>query len=284
MKRATHGLQAALLLLLLAGPVIAGERWQSLPPTPAAIPPAQSGRVLANGASLYYAQYGQGSPVILLHGGLANANYWGWQIDALASSHTVIALDSRGHGRSTLGTRRLSYGQMAQDVIALMERLGLGKTAIVGWSDGAVVGLDLAMRYPERVSKVVAFAANTDPSGLLGGAGRQPAFAAYVRRAPQEYAALSPAPGDYAGFVRQLKTMWGSEPNWTAGTLKTIALPVLVIGADHDEVIKRAHAEYIAATIPGAKLVMLEAVSHFAFLQDPGAFNRAVLGFLDGGE
>jgi pimeloyl-ACP methyl ester carboxylesterase len=105
-------------------------------------------------------------------------------------------------------------------------------------------------------------------------------FEAYIQRANREYAAYSPAPKDYAGFVSRLGRMWGSEPNWTDAQLKSIKTPVLVIGADRDEVIKRQHSEYLAATIPGARLAVLPNTSHFAFLQDPGSFNQAILRFL----
>ena len=94
-----------LILLLSALPISAAERWEVLPSTPAPIHSELSGQANANGISIHYAVYGQGSPVILLHGGLANADYWGNQIKALAPHHTVIVMDSRGHGRSTRDSR-----------------------------------------------------------------------------------------------------------------------------------------------------------------------------------
>ncbi len=90
-----------MLVFWLMPAVAAAQAWQTLPPAPAPIPTARSGHASINGISIYYAVYGQGSPVILLHGGLANADYWGKQIEALAPFHTVIVMDSRGHGRST---------------------------------------------------------------------------------------------------------------------------------------------------------------------------------------
>jgi pimeloyl-ACP methyl ester carboxylesterase len=112
--------------------------------------------------------------VILLHGGLANTDYWGNQIKALAPHHTVVVMDSRGHGRSTRDSRPFGYDLMADDVVALMDVLKVPKADIVGWSDGAILGLDLAMRHPGRVGKIFAFAANTVTSGVKDGVEKNP--------------------------------------------------------------------------------------------------------------
>ena len=268
------------LLVLLALPASAASRWEELPPTPAPIAATRSGDANVNGIRIRYAVYGQGSPVILLHGGLANADYWGKQIEALAPHHTVITMDSRGHGRSTRDSRPYGYDLMADDVVALMDSLKVPKADIVGWSDGAILGLDLAMRHPDRVGKIFAFAANTVTSGVIDGVEKNPTFAAFIQRARREYEAYSATPTEYDAFLEQISKMWADQPNWTDAQLKAIKAPVLVADGDHDEAIKREHTEYIAATIPGAGLLILPDTSHFAFLQDPGLFNYAVLHFL----
>jgi pimeloyl-ACP methyl ester carboxylesterase len=273
-------LPLAMLVVLIALPAGATERWETLPPTPAPIHAERTGHADANGISIYYAVHGQGSPVILLHGGLANADYWGNQIKALAPHHTVIVMDSRGHGRSSRDARPYGYDLMADDVVALMDALKVAKADIVGWSDGGILGLDLAIRHPDRVGKIFAFAANTVPSGVKDDVEKNPTFAAFIKRAGEEYAALSATPKEYDAFVAQISKMWASEPNWTDAQLQAIAAPVLVVDGDHDEAIKREHTEYIAATIPGAGLLILPNTSHFAFLQDPDLFNFAVLHFL----
>ncbi len=269
-----------LLLVLLALPAHAAERWETLPPTPAPIPAERSGQVDGNGIRIHYAIYGQGSPVVLLHGGLANADYWGHQILALAPHHTVIVMDSRGHGRSSRDSRPYGYDLMADDVVALMDALNVSKADIVGWSDGGIVGLDLAMRHPGRAGKIFAFAANTATWGVKDDVEKNPTFAAFIERARHEYEAYSAMPTAYDAFVEQIGKMWASQPNWTDTQLKAITAPVWVVDGDHDEAIKREHTEYMAATIPGAGLLILPNVSHFAFLQDPMLFNFAVLHFL----
>jgi pimeloyl-ACP methyl ester carboxylesterase len=268
--------------MLIAFACGAAERWEMLPPTPAPIPAAQSGHASINGISVYYAVYGNGPPVILLHGGLANADYWGNQIKALMPRRTVIVMDSRGHGRSTRDARPYGYDLMADDVVALLDFLKIPRADVVGWSDGGILGLDLAIRHKDRVGKIFAFAANTVPSGVKDDVEKNPTFAAFIERAGEEYARNSSTPKEYDAFVEQISKMWASEPNWTEAQLQAIAAPVLVVDGDHDEAIKREHTEYIAATVPHAGLLILPNASHFAFLQDPELFNFAMLHFLNG--
>jgi pimeloyl-ACP methyl ester carboxylesterase len=96
--------------------------------------------------TLSTAIYGHGEPVILLHGGLVDSNYWGNQVPVLAKYYQVIVMDSRGHGRSSRDERPFGYELMASDVIGLMDYLKIQKAAIVGWSDGAIIGLVIAIR------------------------------------------------------------------------------------------------------------------------------------------
>ena len=167
-------LLAMLALLMSLDTAIAAERWQTLPPTPTPLAEAQPGYAQVNGIRLYYSKIGHGSPVVLLHGGLGNADYWGHQVKALAARHTVISVDSRGHGRSTRDARPYGYDLMADDVVALLDQLKIPRADFVGWSDGAILGLDLAMRYPQRVGKVFAYAANTRTDGVKEGVENNP--------------------------------------------------------------------------------------------------------------
>jgi pimeloyl-ACP methyl ester carboxylesterase len=271
---------AAMTLLLAPCARARSPLWRELPPTPALPKTERSGYAEVNGIRLWHAVFGQGQPVVFLHGGLAKADYWGLQVPAVARHHQVIVMDSRGHGRSTRDTRPYGYDLMADDVVGLLDVLGIGQATIVGWSDGAIIGLDLAIRHPDRVSKVFAFAANTDPSGVIAGVEKNPTFARFIERAGQEYQALSATPRDYTGSVNAISRMWATQPNWTAKQLAAIKVPVLVADGDHDEAIKRPHTEKIAATIPGAGLLILPDTSHFSFLQDPDQFTWHILHFL----
>ena len=273
------GTVATFALLLVAADASAEQQWLTLPPTPSLPKAAQSGYAPVNGVRIWYAAFGAGEPVILLHGGLANADYWGNQIRALQRSYRVVVMDSRGHGRSTRNEQPYGYDLMAADVIGLMDYLKIPKAAIIGWSDGAIIGLDIAMHHPERVSKLFAFAANSDPSGVANIA-KSPVFNAFIARAEKEYEKLSPTPHQYKAFLAQITKMWETQPNWTAADLSRITAPTWIVDADHDEAIKRTNTEFMAAAIPNAGLLLQPQVSHFSFLQDQEQFNTDVMHFL----
>jgi len=254
-------------------------QWQTLPATPSLPRAARSGYAAVNGIQIWYAVFGQGAPVVLLHGGLANANYWGRQVPVLAKQYRVIVMDSRGHGRSTRNPQPFGYDLMASDVLALMDFLKIPKAAIVGWSDGAILGLEIAVHHPERLTKLFAFAANSDPSGVLD-VTQSPVFNAFVARSEREYRQLSPTPDQYQAFLDQIRKMWATQPNFTAEQLRSIRVTTWIVDGDHDEAIKRENTEYMAREIPAAGLLLQPWVSHFSFLQDPKQFNQDLLHFL----
>jgi pimeloyl-ACP methyl ester carboxylesterase len=274
------------LMVLPAAPASAGANGgRDLLPTPPELPVSDlEARVEHNGAGVWYATFGAGPPVILLHPGAASSDIWGYQVPALvADHHRVIVIDSRGHGRSSRAGR-LGYELMESDVIAVMDAAGLDKADVVGWSDGAIVGLIMAMKHPDRVRRVFAFGADMDVGGLnpLG------VFAPVLPRARAlERAEYAHDTGSAAGFdalVRATRRMQLSQPNYRAAALAAIHGPAIAIAdGDHDEVISHRHTQYLARTIPDAKLVWLPHAGHFAPLQAPDAFNAAVLDFLDQG-
>lgn len=272
-----------LAMLAVALPARAQYPWMRLPPTPALPKPAASCIASVNGVRLWYAEFGHGEPVILVHGGLADSNYWGLQIPALAAHYHVIVLDSRGHGRSTRTDTPLGYDLMSSDVLALMDYLHIRKAALVGWSDGAIIGLDIAIHHPDRLTRLFAFAANSDPSGVKD-VSQSPVFTAYIQRAAKEYAQLSPTPAQFKAFLANIEHMWATEPHFTDDQLSHITVPTWIVDGDHDEAIKREDTDHMAGLIPGCGELILPEVSHFAFLQDPVMFNESVLHFLSAGD
>jgi pimeloyl-ACP methyl ester carboxylesterase len=259
----------------------AGEPWQSLPQTPSLPTAARSGYAPVNGIRMFYAVFGQGSPVLLLHGGLANSNYWGGIIPILVRNHyEVIVTDSRGHGRSTRTAEPYSYELMASDALALLDYLKLTKVDLLGWSDGGIIGLAIAMQHPERLRRLFAYGANSDPSGARPDMESNATWTGYLERTRGEYRQLSPTPQDYETFLAQIQAMWAQQPNFTATQLQRINVRTAIADGAHDEAIKREHTEYLAHTIPAATLIILPDVSHFGMLQNPQEFGSAVVGFL----
>jgi pimeloyl-ACP methyl ester carboxylesterase len=267
-------------VLLTALPVRAEDLWKTLP-APEPLPPSsESGEAPVNGIKVYYAVWGDGSPLILLHGGLGNTEYFGGQVAEFAKQYRVIAMDSRGHGRSSRDAQPYSYGLMAKDVIALMDFLKIDKASIVGWSDGGIIGLDIAMNYPDRLDRLFAFGANTNVAGLKPNIDKDPIFAKYIENAGKDYERLSKTPKEYNDFVTQISQMWATQPDYKPEQLAKISAPVAIADGEHDEAIRQEHNVEMSKAIPGAKLVILPGLSHFAMLQDPQAFNQAVLEFL----
>jgi pimeloyl-ACP methyl ester carboxylesterase len=237
------------------------------------------GYVEHEGARIWYATYGSGSPVILLHGGLGHSGNWGYQLPALVESgYRAVLIDSRGHGRSTRDTRPFSYELMASDVLAVMDVLHLEKADLVGWSDGACTALILAAKTPSRVAGVFFFACNMDPSGVKPFE-TTPTLDRCFSRHEKDYAQLSATPEHFKEFVADVSLMQRTQPNYSARDLARIRVPVAIIQSEHDEFIKREHAEYLAQAIPHAELMVLNDVSHFAPLQRPEQFNAAILEF-----
>jgi len=273
----------AIVILFAASTAFAAaeERWQTLP-EPAAMPkPDQSGNAPVNGIQMYYAVFGAGDPILLIHGGLGHADIWASQVATMSKTHKVIVADSRGHGRSTRTEQPYGYDLMASDYLALLDYLKIDKTALVGWSDGGIIGIDIALHHPERLTRLFAQAANVTTDGVDPGVMTNKTFAAYIDRSGRDYKKMSKTPDQYDAFVAQISHMWESEPAWTKEQLGKITTPTAIVAGDHDEAIKREHTEYMASVIPGAKLIILPNASHFAMLQAPDEYSQAALDFID---
>ncbi|WP_161495489.1 alpha/beta fold hydrolase [Bradyrhizobium sacchari] len=260
----------------------AGQKpaWLTLPPTPALPATTRKGLAAINGVKVFYAQFGNGPSLLLLHGGLASSNYWKHQIEFLSRDYTVTVMDTRGHGRSPLSSAEMKYRLFAEDAVALLDHLSISKTTIIGWSDGAITGLQVALTRPNRLSGLFAFGANSNLDGLKPGGAKTGVFPSFGARCRKEYVELSPAPERWPELQRSLGIMWRSEPNFSKNQLREIGLPVAIVDGQYDEIIKPENVRQMASSIRNAQLVILPNVSHFAMLQDVGAFNHAVRQFL----
>ncbi|KRB01289.1 alpha/beta hydrolase [Devosia sp. Root685] len=244
--------------------------------------PAGGETLERNGVRVWFASFGEGPAVLLLHGGLGNSNNFGHQVPALMDAgYRVVVIDSRGHGRSSWDGGAFSYRQFADDAFAVLDRLGIETVAIVGWSDGACTGLAMAKAAPERVAGVFYFACNVDASGSLPFV-MSDTIGNCLTRHRKDYAALSPQPERFDEMSGKLQVMQGSQPDYSAADLREISVPVTVAQSERDEFIRAEHARYIAGTVPLGRYVAMEGVSHFAPVQRPGMFNEVVLAFLDG--
>lgn len=275
-------LPAAIGTLLISSQAQASKPWECLPSAQALPPSTISGYAPVNSVRIYYAEFGRGDPVILLHGGLGNIEQFGNQIRALEARYKVIALDSRGHGRSTRSAAPLSYHLMADDVLGVMDYLGIPKAAVIGWSDGGIVGLDLAIYHPDRLTKLVAIAANYSVSGLRNSKTKSETLTKYYMSVRSDYQRLSSTPNDYDNFLVAMRAMWHRQPEYTPALLGSIHIPTLIIDGEYDEVVQREHTEKLAHLIPGAKLVIIPESSHFVMFQRPEVLNQAILSFLPG--
>jgi pimeloyl-ACP methyl ester carboxylesterase len=244
------------------------------------------GYVERDGARIWYSTYGAGSAVdagsavVLLHGGLGHSGNWGYQVPAvIRGGYRAVLIDSRGHGRSTRDKRPYSYELMASDALAVMDALQLSKATVVGWSDGACTALILAATYPARIAGVFFFACNMDPSGVKPFES-SPTLERCFTRHTKDYAELSATPENFSDFVEDVGLMQRTQPNYSTDDLAKIRVPVAIVHSEHDEFIRREHAEYLARSIPSAEFVALHDVSHFAPLQRPERFNSAMLVFI----
>jgi alpha-beta hydrolase superfamily lysophospholipase len=180
---------AAVIMVLIAtlppSATTEAAAWKTLP-APAALPMAdESGLAPVGDIQMWYAVFNRagGNPVLLIHGGLENADTWGNQVALLAMTREVIIADSRGHGRSTRSDKPFGYQLMADDYISLLDHLMIDKVALVGWSDGGIIGLDIAMRHPERLARLWAYGANFNIGGLVPGFDKDPVFSQAIANA-----------------------------------------------------------------------------------------------------
>lgn len=239
--------------------------------------------VQVNGVGIYVERHGDGPDVVMLHGAMGFLEWFYNQIPALARAHRVIGLDSRGQGRSSGGQGTLSYDVFAVDVAAVLDQLGVRNAAFVGWSDGGIVAMKLAMVRPDLVGRLVLIGANFNPEGLF-----DEMTELFKHRtvdsldAPSRkfYRQLSPHPELLGEVLSKINRMLLTEPRYTKEDLALIRCPTLVLNGADENAVRPGHTRELVAAIPGARLVEVPGADHLVPMQKPGIVNREILAFL----
>ena len=219
----------------------------------------------------YYIEKGQGEPLILLHGNGENCDYFTGQVDKFARYWHVYALDTRGHGKTPRGTAPFTIRQFADDLLAFMDAQGIGKAHVLGFSDGGNIAMVFAMKYPERVDRLILDGANLDTKGVKLSI-QIPIEIGYW------FAKLFAGKSDEARLHAEMLGLMVNDPNVRPEELSTIKSKTLVIAGTKD-MIKERHTRLIASSIPDSRLVFIKG-DHFIANKNPEEFNRAVVEFL----
>jgi pimeloyl-ACP methyl ester carboxylesterase len=238
--------------------------------------------VNAGDVRTYYEVYGEGEPLVLLHGGLATAESWAMQVPTLAERYRVYVPERRGSGRTPDVAGPITYEMMAADTAAFLEAAGTGAAYLVGWSDGAVVGMLVALRRPELVRKLVVIGQyfNFDV--------QVPEFRAMIEywgsslpeALHEVYDRVSPdGPEHFPVVLEKMMRMWREEPDIALSERAGVRAPVLLMQGD-DDIVKVEHSATLAATLPDTQLAVIPGSSHMAPLEKPDLVNRLILGFL----
>jgi pimeloyl-ACP methyl ester carboxylesterase len=228
--------------------------------------------VSVNGVNLYYETYGNGTPLLLLHGALESISSYSAIIPILTKKFKVIALDTRGHGKSTADSTRLSYELYADDVYKFLDKLGLDSVNVLGWSDGGNTGLILAMNHPKYVRRLAVMGAN-----LYNKESSIPNWVNDTLRSQILF--LEQNPGDSRDdFELRVKKTLLTEPNIDPSSLGKIQCKTLVMAGEKD-VIKEKHTRLIANSIKDSKLVIFRKASHYAPVEIPEKFAATVIDF-----
>ena len=266
-------LPIVLLLILLATPITA------LADTITYGSNAEAGQyVELNGIKMYHEAYGSGDPVLVIHGNGQSIADMHFQVSHFAGKYRVIVADSRGHGKSGIGTGQLTYIQMMEDYNALLEHLGLTGANVIGWSDGGIVALLLAIHHPDKVNKMATMGANLRPddSAVDPNVGEvlQPLSEMF-----DEMIASKDASADWQ-LQRQLMDLLMTQPDIPIESVQKIEAPVLVMAGDKD-IIRAQHSFEIFENLPKAHLAILPGQTHWAPATDPVGFNALVENFFD---
>ncbi|MBE5965298.1 MAG: alpha/beta hydrolase [Lachnospira sp.] len=220
---------------------------------------------------LYYQEMGKGKPLILLHGNGEDGTYFKHQIDYFSDRYRVIAIDTRGHGKSPRGTAPFTIKQFAKDLNNFMIGQGIDNAVLLGFSDGANIAMEFAMKYPEKVKALILNGGNLSPRGVKRTV-QVPIEIGY--KIAKCFAAKSPD----AKKNTEMLGLMVNEPNINPSELSQITVPTLVICGTRD-MIKESHTKEIANSIPNANLSIIKG-DHFIANKEYEAFNKKVEEFL----
>ncbi|MGZ5586795.1 MAG: alpha/beta fold hydrolase [Methylobacter sp.] len=244
----------------------------------------ESGNIVYRGAYVHYVSYGHGDPVLLLHGGLSNKLSWFSQVPWLAASgRRVVLIDTRGHGDSTPGNTKLSYQVFAEDTLLVLDRLGIQRSDIVGWSDGGIIALLLGIEAPQRVGRIVAISANFQPSGLIPDVNRaeDESHNISLRKITNVLRSWWSGAGErHAVLEAEIKELWRTEPQLNHADLKAITAPTLVITGEND-IIDLVHSSELAQRLANGKLEIVQGAGHAAPVTHALQINQLIASFLN---
>ncbi|TCU30997.1 pimeloyl-ACP methyl ester carboxylesterase [Rhizobium azibense] len=253
-------------------------------------------RVKVNGMQIYYEVSGDGDPLVVLHGAYMNIPSMGSIIPKLAKTHKVYALELQGHGRTTDIDRPITYPSLADDVAAFMDAVGLKKADIFGYSMGAAVGLQVAIRHPEKVNKLIAASVAYDAEGW------QPQFRAFIPQMTvemfvgmpfaEDYRKLAANPDGFPALVKKLIALEHQPMAWEAD-VKALKTPVLIITGDADvATLEHSVAMFrllgggtmgdMGKPLPASRLAVMPATSHTAVINQPELLHAFIEPFLKG--
>ena len=232
----------------------------------------------------WYDEAGEGEPLVLLHGGIVTNETWGPQLAELPSRFHVYAPERRGHGHTPDVEEPFSYGSMAEDTIGFLEHVVKEPAHLVGWSDGGIIGLLVAIERPDLVRKLVAISANYDTDGvpavLAEGLRSTPADAPDLAMMRQLYEASTPDGADHWPVVfGKFLEMAAREPHIAPTDLAKIAAPTLIVSGD-DDLVTLEHTVSLYRAIPRAELAIVPGTSHVLTMEKPDVVNKLIIDFL----
>jgi pimeloyl-ACP methyl ester carboxylesterase len=274
-----------LLVAVVAGPSCRKEEIAAKP-LPDPPPPAAGGYAEIRGVKLYYQIFGEGPPLLLLHGGLGSSADFAKFVAAFSKDFRIVAFDRRGHGRSFDNAEPYSYADMAEEAKAFLDFLRIDSAFVLGFSDGGVAGYHLAAKYPRMVKKLVAIGANSRVDGMNAEMVEwtktqlTPETAATVLPdVAASYRSLNPAPENFADFIRKSQALWLRDPYIAAEDLHGIQAPILFIAGESDAV-RIEHILEMKTAVKDGHLCVLPNATHFVLMEKPAALHPIILEFL----